>query len=74
MATLPTDVAASFHRPELSRAVDHAPDALLYKSTVLEILGSAVNLIRRQPAAAQTPESTKQHTQQLQHNAKLQLP
>jgi hypothetical protein len=52
MATFPTDVAASQERATLSCAVDHVPDALLYKSTALETSLSAMtpsdgNLLHR---------------------------
>jgi hypothetical protein len=62
MATFPTDAAARLERATLSRAVDHAPVALLYKSTALERT-SAVALMRRQSLAAQTQETTRHHTQ-----------
>jgi hypothetical protein len=77
MAIFPTDVAARQQRATLSRAVDHVPDALLYKSTSLEYPYTAVSLIRcnlLQSKREQTNGATSQthtlHAQQLQHKQK----
>jgi hypothetical protein len=70
MAKFPTDVAERSERATLSRAVDHLPMALSYKSTSSEYPEAAVTLIRRQPAAAQTQKSYKQLASNTHHPRK----
>ena len=81
MATFPTDVAARLSRATLSCAVDHVPDAPLYKSTALEgpVPLPAVTPIRRQSPAPQTqqttsrtPQTRKRHTIAHTHQPKQQ--
>jgi hypothetical protein len=65
MAKFPTDVAARFKRTTLSCAVDHVPDALLYKSTALETAFPASN--PHETATSCTAKHNKQQAPRLNH-------
>jgi hypothetical protein len=68
MARFPTDVAASPQPCALSCAVDHVPDALLYKSTASEYpLPPAMTPVRRQPPPPHTQQTTSPTPQPRKH-------